>query len=435
METETASNRKLWRSNVDASTRRIKITARKRPRRRPATIGVAVLALLAASTVPSVAETTTTEAPATSTETSVEESTTTTTATPATLSADERRRRAEAAGNLDEARAADEEIAAGLQAINETAQETQSKIDAARSRLEAARRTLETTSAELDESDEERAAIEQKLLAQAVEGFKTGDDEPSVFFTDRNMNRAVRQTQLLEQANTSTADLLEQLRGLNEDQRVAKAEAEAAEQDAAVSEAELQAELDRLREQEAVQLRLRSEAQARIARWESELSAYAAEDQAIQRLIAQGRGGSSGTSAPATPLPREPSSLGYQWPINGTVTSPYGYRIHPIYGTRKLHTGLDIGAPRGTPIAAATDGVVIFAGSRGGYGSTVIVDHGDGLSSLYAHMSQINASEGTTVRRGDIVGLVGATGTATGNHLHFEIRNNGSPTNPAPFLP
>ena len=358
----------------------------------------------------------------------------TTTAPPTTLSAEDRARRAEAAGNLDAARAADSEIAAGLQAINESAQQTQSKIDAAQSRLEAARETLATTSAELAESDDEQATIEEKLLAQAVEGFKTGDDDPGVFFSDRNMNRALRQTQLLEQANTSTADLLEQLRGLFEDQRVAQAEAEQAERDAAALEAELQAELEVLREQEGVQLRLRSEAQSRIARWESELTAYAAEDEEIQRVIARGSGPTS-TPTPATPLPREPSALGYQWPIAGRVTSPYGYRVHPVYGTRKLHTGVDIGAPRGTPIAATTSGTVIFAGSRGGYGRTVIVDHGEGLSSLYAHMTQINVSEGTTVQRGDIVGLVGATGTATGNHLHFEIRHNGSPTNPSPFLP
>ncbi len=390
---------------------------------------------IAASVFPSGAETTTT-APADDSSTTVEdESATTSMATPTTLSAEDRRRRAAAAGNLNEARAADEEILAGLQAINETAQETQSKIDAARSRLDVARSTLETASVELAASDEEQASIEEKLLAQAVEGFKTGDDDPGVFFTDRNMNRAVRQTQLLEQANTSTADLLEHLRGIYEDRRVAQLEAEEAERDAAAIEAELQAELEQLREQEAVQLRLRSEAQARIARWESELSAYAAEDEAIQRLINQGRSGSAATPAPATPLPREPSALGYQWPINGTVTSPYGYRVHPVYGTRKLHTGLDIGAPRGTPIAATTNGVVIFAGYRGGYGQTVIVDHGDGLSSLYAHMSQINAAEGAVVQRGDIVGLVGATGTATGNHLHFEIRHDGTPTNPTAFLP
>jgi murein DD-endopeptidase MepM/ murein hydrolase activator NlpD len=351
------------------------------------------------------------------------------------LSAEDRAKKAEAAGNLNAARAADSEIAAGLQAINETAQETQSKIDRAQSRLDAARSTLETTSAELAESDDEQAMIEEKLLAQAVEGFKTGGEETAVFLTDRNMNRALRQTQLLEQANTSTADLLEQLRALFEDRRVAQAEAEQAERDASALEQELQAELDRLREQEGVQLRLRAEAQSRIARWESELTAYAAEDREIQRVIASGGSSGSAPAAPATPLPRQPSALGYQWPINGTLTSPYGYRIHPVYGTRKLHSGIDIGSPRGTPIAATTDGVVIFSGRRGGYGNTVIVDHGGGLSSLYAHMTQINVSEGTAVGRGDIVGLVGATGTATGNHLHFEIRHNGSPTNPAPFLP
>jgi murein DD-endopeptidase MepM/ murein hydrolase activator NlpD len=394
-----------------------------------------VATFVAASAMTSGAETTTTVAPsstAETTSTTVAEAPTTSAASPTTLSAADRSKRAEAAGNLNAARAADSEIAAGLQAINESAQETQSKIDAATSRLDAARQTLEITSAELTSSDEKQSDIESKLLAQAVEGFKTGGDEVGFFFTDRSMNRALRQTQLLEQANTSTADLLEQLRALLEDRQIAQAEAEQAESDAAALERELQAELDNFREQESVQLRLRAEAQSRIARWESELSAYAAEDREIQRVIARGSGSSP---APATPLPRQPSALGYQWPVVGPVTSPYGYRIHPVYGTRKLHSGVDVGAPRGTPIAATTDGVVIFSGRRGGYGNTVIVDHGGGLSSLYAHMSQISAGEGATVNRGDVVGLVGATGTATGNHLHFEIRHNGSATNPAPFLP
>ena len=433
MDPETASITEPRRSNVDAAARR---KATRSPRTiglRPVTLALAAVVLVGASTFPSTAETSTTTAPAESSTTTAETSTTAAEAPPTTLSAEERARKAEAAGNLDAARAADTEIEAALRAINEAAQETQSKIDGAQSRLEAARSSLATATVELEASDEEQAAIEDQLLAQAVEGFKAGDD-PGVFLTDRNMNRALRQTQLLEQANTSTADLLEELRALFEDRRVAQLEAEQAERDAAALEQELQDELDRLRDQEGVQLRLRSEAQARIARWESELSAYAAEDETIQRLIAEGSGGSSAPVS-SIPLPREPSALGYQWPIAGTVTSPYGYRIHPVYGTRKLHSGVDVGAPRGTPIAATTDGVVIFAGGRGGYGSTVIVDHGQGLSSLYAHMSQINVSEGTTVRRGDIVGLVGATGTATGNHLHFEIRHNGTPTDPAPFLP
>ena len=148
-------------------------------------------------------------------------------------------------------------------------------------------------------------------------------------------------------------------------------------------------------------------------------------------LISQG-----GSTAPvAAPQPREPSVLGYQWPVIGRVSSGYGYRTHPVYGTRKLHSGLDVAAPRGTSISATSGGVVIYAGWRGGYGNTVIVDHGGGLTSLYAHMSEIGASEGQVVERGDSLGLVGATGTATGNHLHFEIRYNGTPTDPAPYLP
>ena len=347
-----------------------------------------------------------------------------------TLSAEERAAKAEAAGNLNAARAADSEIASGLRAINEAAQTTQSKIDDAQRRLDAARRTAETAGEELTESDAEQVAIEEQLLAKAVEGFKSGLGDPGVFFTDRNVNQTLRQTQLLQQANRSTAELLEELRALKEDRRVAQAEAEQAALEAEALEAELTAELETLRSQEGVQLRLRAEAQSRISRWESELTAYAAEDEEIQRLISQG-------SAPpvASPQPREPSVLGYQWPVIGRVSSGFGYRIHPVYGTRKLHSGLDVAAARGVPIVSTSAGVVIYAGWRGGYGNTVIVDHGDGLTSLYAHMSEIGASEGTVVERGDVVGLVGATGTATGNHLHFEIRFNGTPTDPAPYLP
>ena len=382
------------------------------------------------TTTSSAAETT---APTAAPTTAGEASSTTSIGSSTTLSAEDREQRAKAAGNLNAARAADSEIAAGLQAINEVAQNTQSEIDQVESRLDVARATLATTSAELTESDQEQAAIEDQLAAKAVEGFKSGVDEnPGVFFTDRSVNQTLRQTQLLQQANRSTAELLEDLRALKEDRRVAQAEAEQATRDAEDLERRLTAELETLQEQQTVQLRLRSEAQGRIARWESELSAYAAEDKEIQRVIASG---SSSPPAVATAQPRQPSSLGYQWPVVGKVTSPYGYRVHPVYGTRKLHSGLDVGAARGTPISATSGGVVIFAGRRGGYGNTVMVDHGGGLTSLYAHMSDFGVREGASVNRGDVVGYVGATGTATGNHLHFEIRFGGTPTNPAPYLP
>jgi murein DD-endopeptidase MepM/ murein hydrolase activator NlpD len=192
----------------------------------------------------------------------------------------------------------------------------------------------------------------------------------------------------------------------------------------------LTAELAVLQEQQNVQIRLKREAESRISRWESELTAYAAEDEQIQALISN-----STATTVALAAPRAPSVYGMQWPVDGPVTSGFGYRVHPVYGTRKLHSGLDISAPGGTPIAAADRTTPLPAGWRGGYGNTVIVDHGDGVTTLYAHMSRISTSEGATVERGDGIGQVGATGTATGNHLHLEIRISGQPTDPRPYMP
>ncbi len=127
-----------------------------------------------------------------------------------------------------------------------------------------------------------------------------------------------------------------------------------------------------------------------------------------------------------------PGVLG--WPVNGRVTSPYGYRIHPIFGTKKLHTGIDIAGGSGTPIAAAGSGRVILAETYGGYGRAVVIDHGGGLATLYAHQSSIAVSVGQRVSRGDIIGYVGCSGSCTGPHLHFETRENGAKVDPMKYL-
>ncbi|MBE7035722.1 MAG: hypothetical protein E7403_00315 [Ruminococcaceae bacterium] len=116
------------------------------------------------------------------------------------------------------------------------------------------------------------------------------------------------------------------------------------------------------------------------------------------------------------------------------ISSPFGYRIHPVYGTRKYHSGLDLAAPGGSPILAAANGTVKFAGWNGGYGYCIIIDHGGGIQTLYGHSSKLLVSAGQSVTRGQKIALVGTTGTSTGNHLHFEVLNNGSPTNPMPYL-
>jgi murein DD-endopeptidase MepM/ murein hydrolase activator NlpD len=121
---------------------------------------------------------------------------------------------------------------------------------------------------------------------------------------------------------------------------------------------------------------------------------------------------------------------GFAWPARGRFTSPFGLRRHPIFGIRRMHTGVDIGAPRGAPVQAAADGRVIYTGWFGGYGKIVVIDHGGGISTLYAHLSQILTSEGRTVQKGELIARVGSTGYSTGPHLHFEVRINGRPIDP-----
>ncbi|MEM6519337.1 MAG: peptidoglycan DD-metalloendopeptidase family protein [Cyanobacteria bacterium P01_C01_bin.70] len=124
----------------------------------------------------------------------------------------------------------------------------------------------------------------------------------------------------------------------------------------------------------------------------------------------------------------------FVFPVNGRITSGFGYRRHPILGTSRLHAGVDFGAPSGTTIYAADSGRVIYAGWRGGYGNTVILDHGGGITTLYAHSSRLFVRVGQLVGQGQAIAAVGSTGLSTGPHLHFEVRQNGSPINPMGYL-
>ena len=125
-----------------------------------------------------------------------------------------------------------------------------------------------------------------------------------------------------------------------------------------------------------------------------------------------------------------------QWPINGhyTITSNYGMRTHPITGVYKLHTGVDISATIGDDFTAMADGIVVKAEYNSAYGNMVIIDHGGGVQTLYAHGSQIIAQLGQEVKAGDVVLKVGSTGYSTGPHAHFEVRVNGTPVNPLDYV-
>jgi len=133
----------------------------------------------------------------------------------------------------------------------------------------------------------------------------------------------------------------------------------------------------------------------------------------------------------------EPYLLNYPtvWPVRGQISSAFGWRRNPFGGGgSEHHNGIDIPARAGTPIRAAGGGTVIFSGWQGGYGNVVVIDHGGGLTTKYAHNTRNDAREGARVERGQIIAFVGSTGRSTGPHLHYEVRRNGSPINPVSFL-
>jgi murein DD-endopeptidase MepM/ murein hydrolase activator NlpD len=136
------------------------------------------------------------------------------------------------------------------------------------------------------------------------------------------------------------------------------------------------------------------------------------------------------TTTAAPPTTKAPGGGAMQWPVRGVVTSPYG----PRWGT--FHRGIDIGVGQGTPIGAAANGTIFFSGQMDGYGNVILIDHGNGIVTLYAHQSQLMATKGQYVTRGTTIGLVGSTGHSTGPHLHFEVRigSSGMAVDPMGYL-
>jgi murein DD-endopeptidase MepM/ murein hydrolase activator NlpD len=213
-------------------------------------------------------------------------------------------------------------------------------------------------------------------------------------------------------------DLLDELRAAMKDLAVAREELEQARADALqrVDAERRQAEL--LATARTTHAKAQDALKSRIADLLEESRQLAAQEAQIQAILRRASRSNGGVS-----------KAGLIWPLNGAVTSEFG----PRWGL--FHAGIDIAAPAGSAIKAAKAGTVIYAGNEGGYGNFVIIDHGGGLATAYAHMSSIAMREGQRVSQGQTVGTVGSTGHSTGPHLHFEVRVDGVAKNPRAYLP
>jgi murein DD-endopeptidase MepM/ murein hydrolase activator NlpD len=180
--------------------------------------------------------------------------------------------------------------------------------------------------------------------------------------------------------------------------------------------------LDDLQTKQALYLARVQSQRRKLQRYVSELEHTTAEmEERLQRIIRERQ------IAPGS----GPVSAGkYMWPVQGPITSEFGYRVHPVTGNTKFHSGLDIAVDEGTPIRAADNGTVIYADWYGGYGNCVIIEHGGGFTTLYGHCSRLDVRQGQQVRQGQSVAAVGSTGMSTGPHLHWEVRSEGTPIDP-----
>lgn len=223
---------------------------------------------------------------------------------------------------------------------------------------------------------------------------------------------------------------------LEEDKRqldALAAEAEKTRQEIAKKKAEQQKVLDAAKSNKAAAAQMEQDLNAQLASVrnliQQRLAAAEAARQAAQQQAAsddEGGGGSDDNYVQGT------GAMG--WPCSGPITSPFGYRTHPIFGTTIFHAGIDIGVDYGTPIHAADSGVVVYSGWISGYGNAVIIDHGSGISTLYGHNQSLAVSEGQSVSKGSVIAYAGSTGNSTGPHCHFEVDVNGSPVNPMGYL-
>ncbi|MCZ7532547.1 MAG: peptidoglycan DD-metalloendopeptidase family protein [Acidimicrobiia bacterium] len=302
--------------------------------------------------------------------------------------------------------------------------------------LDAVQAELTVRFARLEVLREELSATRAEAEAWVLDAYERGGmAEPSIAFSApalADITVGVAYLEVLTGVSSAAAERFQQIvdEQTIEEDKVKAVEAqvrdhiaslEASKRQLSETVTELDAKRVVLAEATAAQESRLSEIDAQIDHYENEISALAREESSIKAAI----------YAASNPSPSSPDAL--IRPVPGAISSGFGKRVHPITGGVKMHNGVDMNASKGDPIIAAKDGVVILSGVKGGYGNTVMIDHGGGMVTLYAHQSKLGVSVGQTVSKGQVIGWVGSTGQSTGPHLHFEVRINGTPRNPVNY--
>jgi murein DD-endopeptidase MepM/ murein hydrolase activator NlpD len=337
---------------------------------------------------------------------------------------------ANAAAQINLLNAADADVAAALGQIEQSVAYQQGQVDEARQRLEVAERDATSQQARVGEAEAGMVQAKNAVGDLAVQQYIGRATESGASFYSATISQTLRRGALAEFATGVQTDAVEQLRGFEADQRDALAQAQLAVSTATRLRADLAAELEVLQTRQVDQQRVRNEVKKRLVDWERQQDALASDEQRLTDVIQKEQAKLVGSATAS-----KTSLQGFQWPAKGPTGSGFGLRVHPIFKVAKPHNGLDITAGMGVPVSASKAGAVIFAGVMTGFGNVVMIQHEGPVTTVYAHLSKIVVRVNEKVDRGEVIGAVGATGWATGPHLHFEVRVNGVPRDPMLFLP
>ena len=338
--------------------------------------------------------------------------------------------------------AEDLEVVAALEAATSLVNLQEAKAQAAEQRLQAALDTKIQAQEDFLAIANQIEEIEDKAITYAVESYiGMSDRRTEAWFEAEDATIAAHKVALLDLISSNTNDILDQLKLIQEERSYLLTKAATAQEEADTIREELEEVRLELEAQKAVRAEIKAELDVRRSHWDSVLATavqeqkditnfIAAEEERIARELEEAR-----RRAELEARLGQITEAGWVLPSPGTITSWFGMRMHPILGYARMHNGVDFNCWTGDPIRAATDGIVITAEYYGGYGYTIIVQHANSISTLYAHLSGYSSQVNDYVVAGEQIGLCGTTGLSTGPHLHFEVRQSGIPVNPVPYLP
>jgi murein DD-endopeptidase MepM/ murein hydrolase activator NlpD len=339
---------------------------------------------------------------------------------------------AAAAEALDVTEAEHQEVSDALTALDDYIELQEAKIATARQAIEAAEAETTLRWIEAAAVDKEIVALREQLQILAVDAY-VQSIRPGTLLEAEDLTAGARKSAILDAVTGDREDLVSHFTALEADREEIARSAENAIIDAERQQRELEISLVILDQRIVAKESLQDELQERIAEYEEEVREFEREQYLLAILIDNLIAEELRNSAPEL---TEESASGFIMPIEGSIGSrDFGVHVHPIFGTERMHNGVDIGCVMDQPIWAAKAGSVISAGWRNGYGNTVMIEHEGGIVTVYAHLNQVLVSSGHSVNIGELIGKCGSTGWSTGPHLHFETRVGSVPHDPVIFLP